>query len=541
MSAESQPTAAVHREALPRCTFEIFWLALIGLLCLFCRLSDWEKVFTEHGVCFFDTDTYTRMERVRQVEQSGGWPVRFHAFENAPWGIVSHATSPLDYTILLLSLPLRFFLEPQDARDLAGAWVSPLIGLAGLICLFFLLRGEPGRWWALIAYCVLPALSWAQNLGRPDHQSLLTALLTVALAIEWRILRASDGEGFLKISAGVVWGSALWVSLFEPLIFVVLCFALSFLGRSHWLRRGWHFYIPFVVLLISRFVVDPWPTLPPASDAGWLRNWSLVVGELRPSSTQEMIYWTGLWLPAVVISSGCAMSCKPLRSTAIYTIVFAAICGLLTFWQIRWSAYLAVVLAVPGMLIFFREGYNARKVVLTVLFYVPVLMYYVNYHLRWKQPSEGFVELKKAAELIAQEPATILAPWWLSPALGYFSGAKYVASSSHQSIQGIVDVSEFLLTPHWEMAREILLERNVGWVVSADPARMFSQSQAIAHGLRVVEDEKVLWRDMSYRVALGTRLARGLSPAPAELKLVAVLGEYRVYRFLPRNGGSVSD
>lgn len=536
-AAQDTPGEGVRKAVFTR---TILWIAVL-VLCLLCRISDVEKVFNDGKITFFDSDTYTRMERVRQVETSGGRPVRFHHFENAPLGIVSHATSPLDYLILALSLPIRPFTSPQNARDLAGAWISPAVGLATLVLLIVLLRGLRGRWWVAFAYSVLPALSWAQNIGRPDHQSLLTALLALALAAEWRLLGRQVNQGRVVVFCGIFWGLALWVSLFEPLILGLFYFALSAILCRGWWKRSRGFWTALAIPLVLRFVVDPWPVLPPASDAGWLRNWGMLIGELRGSTVVEMIYWTGLWCPLLIVVAALILKRYGLERRAIFTLASLLLLGVLTFWQIRWSPYLALMVAVPGMLLFLRVGRDPRKIIAVVLCYAPIALYYVNFHLRWKQPAEGVAELRQAAELISKDRAIILAPWWISPALGYLAQAPVVASSSHQSIQGIVDVSEFLLTPHWDMAREILLGREVGWVVTAEPERMYSQSMAVAHGTRTSEDEKVLWRDVSYRVAMGTRLARGLSPAPDELVLAGVFGPYRVYRFLPRRGGATPD
>jgi hypothetical protein len=512
---------------------------LLTLLYFSVRLARVEDVFCQERPTFLDSDAYTRMERVRQIEKNNWLPLRYHHFENAPDGIVSHATSPLDYAILLLSLPLRFFVGADLARDLAGVWISPFVGLIGLFVLWRVLRGVAGRWWVLAAYCAFPAIAWAQNVGRPDHQSVLVVLLAWVLIAEWLMLSGRRSRRW-ELFSGVSWGLALWVSLWEPLVLCVVIFFVQLaLKQGSWLARGRDFFVPLIGLVCLRFVADPWPVVPDRADFVYLQNWGKLVGELRGSSFKEMVYWTGLWVPVIIIACIFFICKREYSNNFIFSLVLTLLPTALTFWQIRWSPYLATVLATVGMAGFFQTGQSLKKIFVAVISTIMIPLYYAQSALQWRQPLEGIAETHRVGEIISQEPGTILAPWWISPMLGYLSGAGYVASSSHQSISGIIDVSEFFLTPHWDVAREILIDRKVKWIVAAEPERMFAQSLAVVRGLYVPADEKVLMQDISYRVAMGTRLARGVLPDSGELFLKAVVGPYRVYRFLPRTDGAM--
>ena len=71
------------------------------------------------------------------------------------------------------------------------------------------------------------------------------------------------------------------------------------------------------------------------------------------------------------------------------------------------------------------------------------------------------------------EKAPFMAPWWISPALAYWSGQPGVAGSSHESIAGIVDSARFYLAATPEEAGAILRERDVSRVIAdTDPARL---------------------------------------------------------------------
>ena len=516
-------------------------VALLALTLLyFCpRLSRFEIVFSDLRPTFLEADCYTRLERVREIERNHFLPIRYHHFENAPFGVVSHVTCPLDYAILLLSLPFRCILSADAARELAGVWISPLLGLVGLLVMWLMLKAVRGCWWVLCAYSTFPAIAWAQNIGRPDHQSLLVVLLSWVLVAEWLILNEKKNNRLLFFN-GAAWGLALWVSFWEPLVFCFLIFFLQlFFRQGTWLKRDHHFFFPLGTCLILRFVLDPLPRLPDSADVVYLQNWARIVGELRGSSLLETIYWTGLWIPLVVVSSFTLFPKVSSRKAVIFVLVLLCITTILNFWQVRWSPYTALTVATLGILFYFLNGIDIKKIFWAIVASVWIPVYYAQSVWEWRQPFEGVSELHKISKIISSEPGTILAPWWISPPLGYLAEARYVASSSHQSISGIVDASEFFITPHWSRARKILIDREVNWIVTAEPEKMYTTSLAVVRGLYLPAEESVLNNDLSYRVAMGTRLARGIVPDGNELSLRAVLGPYRVYRFLPRTEGGV--
>src|SRR5262249_23077310 len=89
----------------------------------------------------------------------------------------------------------------------------------------------PYRWLMLFVTTVSPILVHCYALGRPDHQSLILLLLTIALASEWT-LWSRPTRGW-AITNGCAWGLALWTSLYEPL--VLFAVTLLFRGLLLWL------------------------------------------------------------------------------------------------------------------------------------------------------------------------------------------------------------------------------------------------------------------------------------------------------------------
>jgi hypothetical protein len=53
---------------------------------------------------------------------------------------------------------------------------------------------------------------------------------------------------------------------------------------------------------------------------------------------------------------------------------------------------------------------------------------------REEDREDAFLLRETAKALVSPERAIILAPWWLSPAIAYWSGQRCVSGSSHQSL-----------------------------------------------------------------------------------------------------------
>src|SRR6266702_2977509 len=126
-----------------------------------------------------------------------------HDFENFPSGTSPHTTAPFDYLIVTLAMTLTPL--SKNAFDLAGAVVSPLISIAlGIfLCSWSRKMRLRFRWGLLILYAVSPMLAHGFALGRPDHQSLLVALITIALCAEWALASGpSPSRGIALRAAG---------------------------------------------------------------------------------------------------------------------------------------------------------------------------------------------------------------------------------------------------------------------------------------------------------------------------------------------------
>jgi hypothetical protein len=71
----------------------------------------------------------------------------------------------------------------------------------------------------------------------------------------------------------------------------------------------------------------------------------------------------------------------------------------------------------------------------------------------------------------------VIAPWWFSPAIVWWSGQPCVGGTSHQSLPGIAETAEFFLSDG--DGGEILSRRDAAYVIAYEPGRVISNSALI--------------------------------------------------------------
>ncbi|PYI91034.1 MAG: hypothetical protein DME97_14960 [Verrucomicrobia bacterium] len=504
------------RRALIATVEIIFFSALI----LATRCANYGDVFVGGEVYFTDADCYSRMTRVRMCAERPGLILRQHSFENFPAGTTPHTTSPFDYLIVALS----GILKPITARavDLAGAIISPLLAL---------LTGWFLWWWSwrallryrgalLLLFAVSPILVHGTELGRPDHQSLLLALIAVAVCAEWS-LASADSRGWSLVS-GAAWGLALWVSFYEPLILLAILLITQLLAaRKMFLARdrlvGW--VVGGAIVLLALAIEQRLPAWPGNSQI--FSNWSATIGELSRVSINDPIWlrWTGLLLlplPALLWLAVRRTRTLPVFLAALLLATFA-----LTFWQARWAYFFVMMFALvlPACLGLIRNRIAVWLLIVISLF--PILKDWDEK--LWPNESQTALIAERRFEAVAWRQAArqidgpFLAPWWWSPAVAYWSGQPGVGGSSHEALDGIEQTARFFLAPDSETARKILLKNKVAWVCAYDADRTVANS-AFVLGIPAPENP------------LGRVLDRTPSQAPPFLGLAAQNPACKLFR-----------
>jgi hypothetical protein len=463
-------------------------IIIFSALILAARCANYRDVFVGADIYFADADCYSRMTRARMCLENPGRVIRHHSFENFPTGTTPHTTAPLDYLIVVLAGGLK----PLTARalDLAGAIISPLLALITGWFLWWWSRRSRLRYRGalLLLYALSPILVHGTKLGRPDHQSILLGLVTVALCAEWTLLSAPSRAWSLV--SGAAWGFALWVSLYEPLILLsvvvisqVLFARQIFLARSR--LAGWALCAGIIVIALA--IEQRLPGWPATGSNPIFSNWARTIGELNRVPVEDPVWlrWAGLLLiplPALLWIAVAKIRTVPLFLGALVVASFA-----LTLWQARWAYFFVMIfaLALPALLIVIRNQIAGWIVFAISLF--PIL---ADWDERlWPNESQNALILERraeavgwrraAVELAAPTEAPFLAPWWWSPAVAYWSGQPGVAGSSHEALDGIAASARFFLASDPQFAREILLKTKVAWVLAYDADRTVSNSAAL--------------------------------------------------------------
>jgi asparagine N-glycosylation enzyme membrane subunit Stt3 len=489
-------------------------IVFISALILVTRCANYGDVFFAGQINFVDADCYARMTRARICFEHPGTIVRRHDFENFPIGTSPHTTAPLDYLIVATATLLKPL--SNNALDLAGAVVSPLLSIAlGIfLCWWSRKMRLRFRWGLLILYALSPMLAHGFALGRPDHQALLITLITLALCAEWSL--AKEPSKSWSIVSGASWATALWVSLYEPIILlaiVVACSARTMMKRER--RTGW---IVFAAVLATAFVVERRIPVWPSREFGdALRNWSATVGELAHVSLASTIWfnWCGWLLLLVPI----LLWPKRNRSIPIFLTVLLISTFALTIWQARWGYFFVMIFAmlVPQILFVLQKPLIAATVFTVALFPIAQAWDHAFADEELARRAENKIEQLELRAISSQIDSAFIAPWWFSPALSYWSRQPGVGGSSHESIEGIVETAKFFETPIAEEAMQIINRHNVSYIVSYDADPM-AQNSAQILGLSTPKN------------AFCYLLDRRPSEVPPFLRLIAQTGHFKLFR-----------
>ena len=504
------PAAAAHSPYSPypspgfRGRFRLWnggvFLLLLGVTLRFHNVTN---VLVGGHFYFVDADCYSRLSRVRLVLAQPAKAVRRQFFENWPEGVQSHATAPLDYLIAGLERLLHWGW-PRGGRlgalsdrslDLAGALVSPLLGLALGLFVWFWARGfrlrdgsRPFWWWAApLLVAVSPPLVHASVFGRPDHQSLLVLLLAVGLAAEQRLLhRAALGWAW---AGGLCFGLALWVSLYEPLVLLGAAVAA---GACFW-RASWatgaraHWVGALALPVCAGWWIDGLQiAIPGGASMELLQRWAATIGELgRIEDLSVLSGWgSHLWAGAPF---GLWLTARRRGEGSWGWLLLLVLCTSLSVWQLRWAPYWSLLLALSLPLALSRAAASPVAGLAFLLAFVPVgaewsarLFPDAPLRARRHMDRSELINARLAAERMrSEEVEPFLAVWWLSPALAYWSGQPAVAGSGHEGIAGIVDSARFFLSTNPVPALEILRARRVRVVVASDSARAVENASLI--------------------------------------------------------------
>lgn len=500
-------------------SLRIVWILACLALALTARCWNLRDVFLEGKIYFVDADCYSRMTRAQIIDRAPGTVLRHHDFENWPQDVTPHTTAPLDYLIVGLKRGLDASFAVLDRGhtsilqtqmlDLAGALISPLLGVAAALVLALGLWRLRVRFWevAVFIFAVSPILVHGTLLGRPDHQALLILLLTVALCAELALVGHEEvpvNRNAWAVIAAAAWGLSVWVSLYEPLVLLAVVFGYWIVVaraslRSPERRRG---LVVFAGIVVVSLLVEHWRlALPDAQMRQYFTAWRQTIGELAHVNPFSSVFasWMGLFAFAAPVLL--FLAARRDRRAGLLLVLFLATVAL-TIWQARWGYFLALVFAfaVPWMMQALRRDRIAWAALIVSLWPIASdwdarLFPDEDAQRRQYVVRKEQIALRAIAELQRQRAAgPFLAPWWLSPAIAYWSEQPGVAGSSHESLPGIVDTARFFLLPTADDAAALLRERQVAWVLADAPDRLIPTSATL---LGVAEPARCLAHELA--------------------------------------------
>lgn len=212
--------------------FSVFALAFVAIELLLIATTVPQALAGNH----IDPDSFTRLLRVQDLVTSGNWFDTVEPRLNAPYGLDSHWTRPVDVLIVLLAAPLAPFMGWAKGLYWAGFFLSPTLALLGFLLFAWAVTPLVGRHMKPLAMAALLAQPGFLNYalpGRADHHMLFVLAFIGALGLGVRLLERPDSNG-TAMWLGAVMGFGLLVSV-EFLITVTLVAAvLAFL----WVRHG---------------------------------------------------------------------------------------------------------------------------------------------------------------------------------------------------------------------------------------------------------------------------------------------------------------
>jgi hypothetical protein len=492
-----------------------------------------------------EADCYSQLARVQRILHGQGLIQNHFTVENWPEGLDPSTTAPFDYVILLLYAPLALFT--RHPLDWAGALVSPVLWTA-LVLFWMLIRFREfnlvGRALFLLGSAALPAFVWATACGRPRHQSLILALMAMGLTAEyerWQI--ELTPKRAWNIFAGIVWGLACWTSLFEPAVVVLALVVFNLIMRR---RENIAFLVSFTVVFVAMNLVEGGHIYSNIFHIYNLKpeyrqyaiNWLRTIAEVQPLSLNGMMQRLTLVIFVLPILAWKLWPRANGNLTDALLILLTFLLIIFTFLQSRWLYYAS--LGELFLVVRFCQTaptHWTRAVVIGLflagLFEADQTQLELGAGAPANQPSLQLVQISRTID----QPGGIMAPWWLSPGLLYFSGQPIVSGSSHCGLTGIVASAKFFSSGSWTDAEQILRDRKVRWIVAWDDQTVYNGQQYVYPLLNSSRGILGLppFSDLDSRIAEST-VAQVLTEdrdVPHWLRLRGITPQLKIYEYVP--------
>ena len=493
-----------------------------------------------------EADCYSQLARVQRILHGQGLIQNHFTVENWPEGLTPSTTAPFDYAILLLYAPLALFTKYP--LDWAGALISPALWIT-LVFFWMLIRSREfnlaGRALLLMGAAALPAFLWATACGRPRHQSLILALMAMGLTAEyerWQI--ELTPKRAWNIFAGIVWGLACWTSLFEPTLVVVCLIVFNLTVRR---KENFAFLVSFGAVMLVAFALEGTHTLtaskllvwPPVEYQAALTNWLGTIPEVKAMDFRTTMKEMTLLVLLMPIVLWRLWARGIMNKTDGLMVLLALVLTTLAIMQRRWLYYGS--LAELFLLARYFQAAPTRWLRLVIVGLFLAGMWDADDQELHDQaglpPNQPTPHLVQNSESISGAGG-IMAPWWISPGLLYFSRQPIVSGSSHCGISGIEASAKFFTTTSWADAELILQQHKVRWIVVWDDRDIHNGQQFILPLLN--SSLGILGRPQIEDDEKGSSTVAQLLITdhyiPTAIHLRAITPNLKLYEYLPSGG-----
>ena len=136
-------------------------------------------------------DSYVRLNRVTQLQETGRWFDDVNPRGNAPYGETQIYSRPLDVLLMAGAWALAPTGDFDKGLYWAGTAIGPVLHLLTLLALLWAARPVFDRrllFMIAILFLAQPALAGHFYAGRADHHSLFMLLFVVSLGMMIRLL-----------------------------------------------------------------------------------------------------------------------------------------------------------------------------------------------------------------------------------------------------------------------------------------------------------------------------------------------------------------
>ncbi|NHZ72920.1 MAG: hypothetical protein GWP16_00410 [Nitrospirae bacterium] len=187
-------------------------LVVVSLIGAALRLGTWSTVFTASGITLDGTDSYYHLRRAWLTMRDWPWVPQFDHLMNVPDG-ATLLWAPL-YDLLLATLAKVLPGDSEQAVELAGAILPPILGVLQILVLALLLRRLAGRRAAIVGAALaafLPGVVRYALLGASDHDPLIELATLGVLAALAGALSKPDAK---PVPVGqLAFEAAAWLSV----------------------------------------------------------------------------------------------------------------------------------------------------------------------------------------------------------------------------------------------------------------------------------------------------------------------------------------